>query len=264
MQFTNSNISGRISNNFKEKRGDNIMNIVIPMAGAGSRFYNLGYKEPKPLIKIKGYPFFYYAAKSLTNYYNYNKLIFIGLKKHNENNILIDTIKYYFKDALIKLLDETPPGAVLTSREAIELIDNNEPVIFNDCDHCFYSEEFRLNQHYLYKLDGFLLTFKSDKPCYSYCIKKEGKITGTIEKKAIGNDAIAGVYGFKNISLFDKISKKYLDRCYYSEFYTSGLYNIEPLSCGNIKNFECDFNISFGTVDEFLKVKENRIFELFK
>lgn len=240
------------------------MNIVIPMAGAGSRFYNLGYKEPKPLIKIKGYPFFYYAAKSLTNYYNYNKLIFIGLKKHNENNILIDTIKYYFKDALIKLLDETPPGAVLTSREAIELIDNNEPVIFNDCDHCFYSEEFRLNQHYLYKLDGFLLTFKSDKQCYSYCIKKEGKITGTIEKKAVGNDAIAGVYGFKNISLFDEISKKYLDRCYYSEFYTSGLYNIEPLSCGNIKNFECDFNISFGTVDEFLKVKENRIFELFK
>lgn len=242
-----------------------MINIVIPMAGSGTRFYNLGYKIPKPLIEIQGYPFFYYSAKSLVKYYEYSNLIFVGLKEHNKDNVLINKILSFFPDANIKLLDETPPGAVLTSREAIELIDNDYPVIFNDCDHCFYSEEFRLNQYELENLDGFLLTFKSDKSCYSYCIKDNtNKIIGTKEKEVVSNDAIAGVYGFKNISLFDEISKKYLENCSYSEFFTSGVYNIEPLKNGNIKNFECDFNISFGTVDEFLKVKESKVFNLFK
>ena len=234
------------------------------MAGSGSRFYNLGYKIPKPLIEIQGFPFFYYSAKSLVKYYEYKNLIFIGLKEHNTYNIS-NKILHFFPDAKIKLLDKTPPGAVLTSREAIELIDNKYPVIFNDCDHCFYSEEFRINQNKINDLDGFLLTFKSNKSCYSYCIKdNNNKIIGTKEKEVVSNDAIAGVYEFRNISLFDEVSKKYLKNCSYSEFFTSGVYNIEPLKNGNIINFECDFNISFGTVEEFFKVKENKVFELFK
>ena len=31
-----------------------MLNIVIPMAGRGSRFYDAGYKLPKPLIDING------------------------------------------------------------------------------------------------------------------------------------------------------------------------------------------------------------------
>ena len=30
------------------------MNILIPMAGAGSRFFDAGYTDPKPLIQIEG------------------------------------------------------------------------------------------------------------------------------------------------------------------------------------------------------------------
>lgn len=33
-----------------------MINIVIPMAGAGSRFAKEGYKDPKPLIQIHGTP----------------------------------------------------------------------------------------------------------------------------------------------------------------------------------------------------------------
>ena len=32
------------------------MNILIPMAGEGSRFKQVGYTIPKPLIEIKGKP----------------------------------------------------------------------------------------------------------------------------------------------------------------------------------------------------------------
>ena len=33
-----------------------MLNIVIPMAGAGSRFAREGYVDPKPLIPVEGVP----------------------------------------------------------------------------------------------------------------------------------------------------------------------------------------------------------------
>lgn len=239
------------------------VNIVIPMAGAGSRFKELT-KIPKPLIEIKGLPFFYYSAKSLTKYFDYSKLIFIGLKNHNKDNILVNKIKSLFPDAVIKLLDKTPNGAVLTSREAIELIDNDYPVIFNDCDHIFYSEELEQSKNQLKNFEGFILTFNSDSSIYSYLIKdKNGNVIGTREKEVISNEAIAGVYGFKNIKIFQKASEEYLKNCDYSEFYMSGLYNMSTLKKGIIKSYKTNFNLSFGTIDEFDKAKNNNIFYLY-
>lgn len=237
------------------------INIVIPMAGHGSRFVDAGYKEPKPLIEIKGFPFFYYSAKSLTNYFDYSKLIFIGLKEHNKNNVLTNKIKNFFPNAIVKLLDKTPNGAVLTSREAVELIDNDYPVIFNDCDHIFYSEELVCNKNELKNFDGFILTFNSNLPIYSYCLKdKNGNVLATREKEVISEDAIAGVYGFKNIKIFEEASNEFLTNCEYGEFYTSGLYNMPVFDKGVIKSYKTNFNISFGTPSELLKAKNNNIF----
>ena len=239
------------------------VNIVIPMAGRGSRFKELS-KIPKPLIEIKGLPFFYYSAKGLTKYFDYSKLIFIGLKNHNKDNILVNKIKSLFPDAVIKLLDKTPNGAVLTSREAIELIDNDYLVIFNDCDHIFYSEELEQSKNQLKNFEGFILTFNSDSSIYSYLIKdKNGNVIGTREKEVISNEAIAGVYGFKNIKIFQKASEEYLKNCDYSEFYMSGLYNMSTLKKGIIKSYKTNFNLSFGTIDEFDKAKNNNIFYLY-
>ena len=239
------------------------VNIVIPMAGAGSRFKELS-KIPKPLIEIKGLPFFYYSAKSLTKYFDYSKLIFIGLKNHNKDNILVNKIKSLFPDTVIKLLDKTPNGAVLTSREAIELIDNDYPVIFNDCDHIFYSEELEQSKNQLKNFEGFILTFNSDSSIYSYLIKdKNGNVIGTREKEVISSEAIAGVYGFKNIKIFQKASDEYLENCDYSEFYMSGIYNMPTLKKGIIKSYKTNFNISFGTANELKKVENNNIFYLY-
>lgn len=239
------------------------VNIIIPMAGRGSRFKELT-KIPKPLIEIKGLPFFYYSAKSLTKYFDYSKLIFIGLKNHNKDNILVNKIKSLFPDAVIKLLHKTPNGAVLTSREAIELIDNDYPVIFNDCDHIFYSEELEQSKNQLKNFEGFILTFNSDSSIYSYLIKdKNGNVIGTREKEVISSEAIAGVYGFKNIKIFQKASEEYLKNCDYSEFYMSGLYNMSTLKKGIIKSYKTNFNISFGTANELKKVENNNIFYLY-
>lgn len=33
-----------------------MLHIIVPMAGAGSRFAKEGYKDPKPLIPVHGVP----------------------------------------------------------------------------------------------------------------------------------------------------------------------------------------------------------------
>ena len=67
-------------------------NIVLPMAGKGSRFSKLGYKDPKPLIEVSGKPMVVQSAKSLPNSKDY---IFVTLKEHlekytkSEENLLV-------------------------------------------------------------------------------------------------------------------------------------------------------------------------------
>ena len=43
-----------------------MLNIVIPMAGRGSRFANAGYTQPKPLIDVYGHPMIAYVVKNIT------------------------------------------------------------------------------------------------------------------------------------------------------------------------------------------------------
>ena len=54
------------------------MNILIPMAGAGSRFEEAGYTFPKPLIDVNGKPMIQVVIENLNLQ---GKYIFIVQKK---------------------------------------------------------------------------------------------------------------------------------------------------------------------------------------
>ena len=42
-----------------------MLNIVVPMAGRGSRFANAGYKLPKPLIMVHDKPMIQYVTNNI-------------------------------------------------------------------------------------------------------------------------------------------------------------------------------------------------------
>ena len=58
------------------------LNLVMPMAGGGTRFFNDGYEMPKPLIEIYGKPFFYWVTKSIAKFAEIETLTFVVLKEH--------------------------------------------------------------------------------------------------------------------------------------------------------------------------------------
>lgn len=230
------------------------INLVMPMGGKGSRFTNEGFEIPKPLIKIKNRPFFYWATQSLRNYIKIESLIFVVLQEHIDNFAIDKEILYYFPEAKIHVLKEVLNGAVLTCIEGIKYIENERPIVFNDCDHMFKSSRFNdyCNSSDFAKFDGALLTFKSNDPKFSYLqCDENGNVIKTVEKKVVSNNAICGAYYFKNKDIFMEAAEKYLEVCNYNEYFVSGVYNIMSENNYIVKNFDIDYHIPFGTPLEY-------------
>lgn len=242
----------------------NKIHLIMPMGGAGSRFFKNGFVMPKPLIEINERPFLYWATLSISNYVDVEDITFVVLQQHIDEFKIDEEIKKYFPNAKIEVIPELLNGAVLTCMNGVKSINDNQPIIFNDCDHMFTCEEFYnfCENAKFDGLDGALLTFESDDPKYSYLEMDEtGNVIHTVEKQVVSNHAICGAYYFKNKDLFLECANEYLDKCNYSEYYVSGVYNIMAEHNMKIKNFTCDMHLPFGTPDEYYVAEKSDEFK---
>lgn len=242
---------------------ENKTHLIMPMGGAGSRFFRNGYMQPKPLISIHGKPFLYWATMSIMKYVSIADLTFIVLKQHIDEFGIDKEIKCYFPEANIIVIPEILPGPVYTALKGIENIEDDSPVIFNDCDHMFRCSEINdvFNKSQLLE-DGALLTFESEEPQFSYVRYEAEKIVGTVEKKVVSNHAICGAYIFKNASVFKSAAEKYVSNCPYNECFMSGIYNILCDEGKTVKDYLLDFHVEFGTPEEYEKAKDSDKFSL--
>lgn len=229
------------------------IHLIMPMGGRGSRFTDDKFQLPKPLIIINDKPFFYWSTISIIKYVEIASLTFVVLKEHVEKFRIDEEIIKYFPTAIIVTIPDVLPGAVLTCLEGIKHIDDDNPIVFNDCDHMFKCTDF---YNYCYKddfdVDGALLTFLSNEPKFSYLILNENnEVAGTIEKIVMSDKAICGAYYFKNKKIFEESVAEYLLECNYSEYFVSGVYNIMTKKNMKISNFQVDWHLAFGTPDEY-------------
>ena len=242
------------------------VHLIMPMGGAGSRFFKDGYVMPKPLIEIKGKPFLYWATMSIKKYIDLEDITFVILQEHVDKFQIDKEILKYFPDAKFVILKEMfKEGPVLTCRAGVSNINDDKPIIFNDCDHCFKSTSFNaFCKDIDTNVDGALLTFKADDPKFSYLELDDNKnVIRTVEKEVISNDAICGAYYVRNKKIFLDSIEEYMNNCNYKELFVSGIYNIMIKNNLTVKNFELDFHITFGTPSEYEEAKERVEFEEF-
>ncbi|WP_312702497.1 sugar phosphate nucleotidyltransferase [Sedimentibacter sp.] len=240
------------------------LHLIMPMGGAGSRFFKDGFVQPKPLIKIHDKPFFYWATKSITDHIHPASLTFVVLQEHVYEFDIQTKITNYFPDAKFVILPKMLNGALLTSLEGIRDISEDAPILFNDCDHMFCCSEFNafIEQSDLSSIDAALLTFNSNKDKFSYVkLNEQGYIEKTVEKQVISNDAICGAYYFKNKEILKKSASIYLKNCNYSEFFMSGIYNVLAETGYKMKKFSVDFHLSFGTPEEYYDAEKSDKFK---
>ena len=239
------------------------IHLIMPMGGAGSRFFKDGFVIPKPLIELNGKPFLYWATHSITDYIDVADVTFVVLQEHIDNFEIDKVIKNYFPDARLEVIPQILNGALLTCLYGIKNINDDSPIIFNDCDHAFCSSSFNdyCKVGDFEKFDGGLLSFESNDPKYSFLQMDEtGNVINTVEKRAISNHAICGAYYFKNKEIFRECSNEYLDKCQYSEYFLSGVYNVMANKKLRIENFTCDFHIPFGTPEEYYVAEKHEFF----
>lgn len=205
------------------------INIVIPMAGAGSRFQIAGYDLPKPFIDINGKMMIENVLEGL-KYPDASYTLIIQEEFNEKNKTELKNLKQNFPAISFITVEKLTQGASCTALAAHSVINNDTPVLFADSDNIFKPEILKsfIDDAIKRDLDGSLLSFETKEACFSFIeINKEGFGIKTREKEAISSHAIAGVYYFKKGSDFVKNA---IDMMIYNdrskgEFYMSNVYN---------------------------------------
>ena len=217
------------------------LNVLIPMAGAGSRFANAGFTFPKPLIDVRGKPMVQVVVENMNMEANF---IFIVQKEHYEKYNLQYMLQLVAPGCKIVQVDGVTEGAACTVLMAKELINNDDKLFMINSDLFI---EWNSNE-VMYSLaadqiDGGILTFESTHPKYSYVKTDDnGFAAEVVEKKVISNMATVGAYYWTKGSDFVKYAEKMVseNRRVNNEFYVAPVYQ-EAIDDGKkikIKNIE--------------------------
>ena len=202
-------------------------NLLVPMAGLGSRFVKEGYKLPKQILNA-GNKQLIDISLDCVDLETCN-LIFVVRDAHVFGFDIDEILRDKFGDDIsVVVTDGLTQGSVCSCLLAKDFIYNDLPLVIHTLD-----VEFRpkLNLQNLIDTgdDGHILTFKSNSSNYSYAkINDENKVVRTAEKKVISNDACVGIYYFKTGKLFCEYAELMIEKDLRTnnEFYISPLYNL--------------------------------------
>ena len=220
----------KIDNNSKfnltNKWVDNKLNILIPMAGLGSRFKDAGFIFPKPLIEVREKTMIQMVVDSLNIDANF---IFIIQKEHQKQFNLISTLKTMVPNCKIIEIDGITEGAACTTLLAKKYINNSNPLIIANSDqYIVWNSSKTLYNFYTKDFDGGILTFESIHPKWSYAKCDDNlMVTEVAEKKVISKNATVGVYYWKKgsdyVNYANKMIKK--NKRVNNEFYVCPVFN---------------------------------------
>ena len=251
-------ISNAHKNTKKPKWSSDKMNVLIPMAGAGSRFEQAGYTFPKPLIDVNGKPMIQRVVENINIDATH---IFIVQKSHYEKYSLQHTLNLISPGCKIVQVDGVTEGAACTTLLAKEYINNDNPLVLANSDQYVDWD----SSQYMYScmtddIDGSILTFNSTHPKWSYAkTNDQGFVIEVAEKKPISENATVGIYFWKKGKDYVKCAESMIEKNIRvnNEFYVCPVYNEAILKHAKIKTFHIEKMWGLGTpedLDTFLKL----------
>lgn len=239
-----------------------MINIVIPMAGAGSRFAKAGYKKPKPFIDVLGKPMICHVLDNLDM--PDAKFILLARKEHYDNEPeTIQWIKDNYNVEFV-LIDKLTEGAACTVLHAHRLINNDTPLLIANSDQIvdmniadYISDSNARN------LDGSVLCFQDDDTKWSYAkIDDNGYIVEIKEKVVISEHATVGIYYFAKGRDFveNAIDMFVRNERVNNEFYVAPVYNYAIDKGAKFGIYSIDMNQMHGTgtpedLDKYIEFK---------
>jgi NDP-sugar pyrophosphorylase family protein len=210
-------------------KSNNTLNIVIPMAGRGSRFADAGFLDPKPMIPVGGRPMIEWVIENIKPTRDHH-FIFLCLGEHLERYPQVgEKLRELCPGCDIISVDQVTEGAACTVLLARDLINSESPLMIANSDQIV---DLGVDEYLAagddMDADGLIMTFWADHPKWSYCrIGENGCVTEVVEKQVVSNDATVGIYNFRRGSDFVAAAEQMIadDLRVNGEFYVAPIYN---------------------------------------
>jgi bifunctional N-acetylglucosamine-1-phosphate-uridyltransferase/glucosamine-1-phosphate-acetyltransferase GlmU-like protein len=241
--------------------------LILPMAGAGSRFSIKNYANPKPLIDVNGLPMVIQAVNCLPTTSN---KIFICLHEHLDRFNLNDTIKSFYNNTEIYGIDKITDGQACTCEIGINKSKFNleDPILISACDNGIYYDVNKYQQLVDDITNDVIIwsfrnnpTSKNNPNMYAWLqVDKNDNILNVSCKKFDTNKhniktshVIIGTMFFRKAKYFmHGLLKNYKDNIRSNnEFYVDDIINQNIKMGLKVKVFEVKNYICWGTPDDY-------------
>ena len=229
-------------------------NVVVPMAGAGSRFFEKGYDKPKFLLDVLGSLM---IEKAVWSCGIGGKYIYIVQAEHNRKynlSELLPTITPAL-DVVVLEVDGPTEGAASTALVAKDYIDNDDLLVICNSDQIveWDPNSFLLEVGEGRNLDGCIPVFTSSDSKWSYAkTDEDGNVTEVAEKDPISDQASVGIYYWRYGSDFVKYAEQMIEKNIRvnNEFYICPVYNEAIKDGKRVGTYAVDKMIGLGTPED--------------
>jgi NDP-sugar pyrophosphorylase family protein len=250
---------------------EKMIQFVLPAAGAGSRFLNVGIKTPKPLIPILGIPMICWVLANL-NIQKCDTVYILKQSSHDYNFVLDYWLKKFKSQIQFINVDNLTDGPAITASLASSLLSLNERLVIANSDQFVSQGMSEFNTLVRKSNDSnHIMTMDAESNKWSYVKRNsEGFISEVKEKEEISNEATVGIYSWCRAELFFESLSQMIaanDRVN-NEYYVAPTYNylinqnlsVEGYNVGKIG--ETIFGL--GTPEDLAKFEGNNSIEKFR
>lgn len=222
------------------------MEVIIPCAGASSRFPNM---RPKYLLTD-------YAGKLMienaaVNYIGKHRVTIVILKEHDEKYQSRKKLEEAFGNKIdIVVLEKPTTGPADTVYQAIKRgrVNINSPLLIKDCDGFYDTEEKEGNVIYVAKLSKHPRIRTAGAKSYTLT-NEQGIINSVVEKKIVSDHFCVGGYQFETTKSFVDAFEQLTDR--YNEIFVSNVVDFMILQGELFFESEVENFIDVGTADDW-------------
>ncbi|WP_218068005.1 glycosyltransferase family 2 protein [Candidatus Thiosymbion oneisti] len=241
------------------------MNIVITMAGRGSRFYEAGYKVPKYEIMAHGRSLFDWSILSLTNFMTDDcRVIFVCLAENDSADYVSERCKALnLNDFHVLELDEITDGQATSAYVSRELWRQDDPLLIYNID-TFVNPVALKPTDIKPGSDGWVPCFQVPGDHWSFVrLGDDGWAVELAEKQRISGYASIGLYWFAHAGRYAETYDRFFadeGNLVRGERYIAPLYRQLIKDGGKISISDLKFDDVYvlGTpaeLDQFLKIE---------
>lgn len=203
------------------------MNVIITMAGRGSRFAKVGYRQPKHEIMAGERSLFSWSMRSLEQFYDERFIFIVRKDSYSETYLIKEINQLGIENYFIIELAEVTKGQADTVMQTAKYLDDEEDILIYNIDTTIKPEY--LSKQEVVQGDGSVPLFEAEGTHWSFAKLDETKnrITAMAEKRPISSWGSVGLYYFRRWKDFSEAFEEMADDLLadYGEIYIAPLYN---------------------------------------